>query len=145
MKSKKRSAANSKSKPPSPPPFFADRSVGKNVVPSALRKAGATCHVHDDHFEPGAPDGDWLKRAGAAGWVVITKDTRIRYREPERAALIAANVRAFVFTTADLNGAEMADRAVKALPAITRLCHRVPPPFIARIGKGGRINILFRG
>jgi hypothetical protein len=119
--------------------------VGKNVVPSALRQAGATCHVHDDHFAVDAPDGDWLKGVGAAGWVVITKDTRIRYREPERAALIAAKVRAFVFTTADLNGAEMADRVVKALPAIARLCHRMPAPFIARIGKGGRVNLLFRG
>jgi len=145
LKSKKRFAANSKSKPPSPPPFFADRSVGKNVVPSALRQAGATCHVHDDHFAPNAPDEEWLKAAGAAGWVVITKDTRIRYREPERVALIAANVRAFVFTTADLNGAEMADRVVKALPAITRLCDRMPPPFIARIGKAGRVYLLFRG
>lgn len=119
--------------------------MGKHVVPAALREAGATCHVHDDHFAPDAPDEDWLKRAGSAGWVVITKDTRIRYREPERAALIAANVRAFVFTTADLNGREMAEMVVSALPAIARLCHRVPPPFIARIGKGGRIHLLFRG
>jgi hypothetical protein len=102
------------------------------------------CHVHDDYFAPGAPDEDWLKRAGAAGWVVITKDTKIRYRETELAALITAQVRAFVFTTADLNGPEMADMVVKALPAITRLCNRVPPPFIARIGKGGRVSLLFR-
>ncbi len=119
--------------------------MGKHVVPSALRQAGATCHVHDDHFAPDAPDEDWLKGAGAAGWVVITKDTRIRYREPERTALIAANVRAFVFTTADLTGAEMAAMVVKALPAITRLCNRVPRPFIARIGKAGRVHVLFRG
>jgi hypothetical protein len=119
--------------------------VGKITVPSALRSAGAVCHVHDDHFAPDALDEDWLKGAGAAGWVVITKDTKIRYRETERAALIAANVRAFVFTTADLNGTEMADMLVKALPAITRLCSRIPPPFIARIGKGGRIHLLFRG
>ena len=97
------------------------------------------------HFAPDAPDEEWLKGAGAAGWVVITKDTRIRYRDPERAALIAANVRACVFTTADLNGAEMASMVVKALPAISRLCSRVPAPFIARIGKAGRVNLLFRG
>lgn len=77
--------------------------------------------------------------------MVITKDTRIRYREPERRALIAAGVRAFVITTADLNGLEMADMVVKALPAIRRLCAKEPAPFIARIGKAGRVNILFRG
>ena len=102
------------------------------------------CHVHDDHFAPDALDEDWLRQAGAAGWVVITKDTRIRYRETERAALLAANVRAFVFTTADLNGAEMADMVVKALPAITRLCDKRPPPFIARIGRGARVHLLVR-
>ncbi len=102
------------------------------------------CHVHDDHLPPDAPDEDWLKLAGNAGWVVITKDTRIRYREPERAALLAAKVRAFVFTTADLNGPEMAARVVAALPAISRLCRRVATPFIARIGKAGRVSVLFR-
>jgi PIN like domain len=101
--------------------------------------------VHDDHFPSDAPDEDWLRSAGAAGWVVLTKDTRIRYRDTERAALIAAKVRAFVITTADLTGPEMASMVVAALPAVARLCHRVPPPFIARIGKGGRVYLLFRG
>jgi hypothetical protein len=49
-----------------------------------------------------------------------------------------------VFTTADLNGAEMADMVVKALPAIARLCDKMPPAFIARIGKGGRVRVLLR-
>lgn len=67
LKSKKRFAANSKSKPPSFPPFFVDRSVGKNTVPAAVRQAGAVCHIHDDHFAPDAKDEDWLGRAGAEG------------------------------------------------------------------------------
>jgi hypothetical protein len=101
--------------------------------------------VHDDHFAPDAPDEEWLKRAGDAGWAVITKDSRIRYRDPERAALIAAKVRAFVITTPDLNGPEMAALVRVALPAIARMCQRVPAPFIARIGKSGRVQVLFRG
>jgi predicted nuclease of predicted toxin-antitoxin system len=114
-------------------------------VPTALRLAGAVCYVHDDHFASDAPDEVWLQAAGRAGWSVLTKDTKIRYRDTERAALIAAKVRAFVITTGDLTGAEMATMVVAALPAIARLCQRTAPPFIARIGKGGRVYLLFKG
>jgi hypothetical protein len=44
---------NSPSKRPDPV-FFLDRSLGKNRVATALRQAGATVHIHDDHFPPDA-------------------------------------------------------------------------------------------
>jgi hypothetical protein len=59
-KSKKPSGANSPSKPPESPVFFLDRSLGKKRVAAALRQAGATLHIHDDHFPPDAKDEDWL-------------------------------------------------------------------------------------
>jgi hypothetical protein len=36
------------------PVFFVDRSLGKHVVPGALRAAGARVEVHDDHFPQNA-------------------------------------------------------------------------------------------
>src|SRR3989442_6356427 len=133
-KSKKRSGASSPSKLlPEPSVFFLDRSLGKNRIAMALRQAGATVHVHDDHFPPAAKDEEWLTQAGQKGWVVLTKDHRIRYRNLERAALMKAGVGAFVLTAGDLKGDEMAQIFVKALPAIFKFLTKHRKPFIAKI------------
>ena len=56
---------------------------------------GATLHIHDDHFPPDAKDEDWLTEAGQRGWIVLTKDHRIRYRHVERLALMRAGSASF--------------------------------------------------
>lgn len=144
MKSKKRSDASSKSKLPSSFVFFLDRSLGKKKIAAALRQAGAAVEIHDDHFPPSAKDEDWLREAGKRGWTVLTKDRRIRHRTPELAALIKAGVRVFVLAAGDLQGVEMAEIFVKALPAINRFAARNSPPFIARVTKGGSVSMLFK-
>lgn len=142
MTSKKPSAASSPSTPPDLPVLFLDRSLGRRVIATALRAAGATVEIHDDHFPPDAPDAHWLAAVGQRGWVVLTKDRRIRYRTLERAALLMAGVRAFVLTAGDLQGPEMARIFVRALPVITRVTARTPAPFIARVSKTGAVSML---
>jgi predicted nuclease of predicted toxin-antitoxin system len=143
-KSKKPSGANSPSKPPDQPVFFLDRSLGKHRVATALRQAGATLHIHDDHFPPDAKDEDWLAEAGRRRWIVLTKDHRIRYRHVERLALMKAGVAAFILTSGDLQGEEMAQIFVKALPKITWFLQKHAKPFIAKITKDGSVSLLFR-
>jgi PIN like domain len=55
--------------------------------------------VHDEEFEPGTADAVWLHRAGVEGWLVLTKDSKIRYRSNETEVLLAAKVRAFVLVS----------------------------------------------
>jgi predicted nuclease of predicted toxin-antitoxin system len=98
--------------------------------------------VHDDHFSPNARDEEWLSEVGRLQWVVLTKDARIRYREIERMALMNARVRAFVLTAKNLQGSEMANIFVTALPTIQRFAIRHAPPFIATITRGGRVAML---
>jgi hypothetical protein len=140
--SKKQSGANL----PSPPErlvFFLDRSLGRNIVSAALRQAGEVAYIHDDLFPQNAPDTVWLTEAGNKGWIVLTKDTRIRYRAIETAALRAAKVRAFVVTAkGDLRGQEIADIFIKALPPIRKLCAKALPPFIARVSREGKVSLI---
>jgi predicted nuclease of predicted toxin-antitoxin system len=140
-KSKKPSGANSPSKRLDPV-FFLDRSLGKKRVAAALRQAGATLHIHDDHFPPDAKDEDWLAQVGQRGWVVLTKDHRIRYRHVERLALMKAGVAAFILTSGDLQGQEMAQVFVKALPRITRFLKKHAKPFIAKVTRDGSVSLL---
>ncbi len=143
-KSKKPSGANSPSKQPDTSVFFLDRSLGKKRVATALRQAGVTLHIHDDHFSPDAKDEDWLTEAGQRGWIVLTKDHRIRYRHVERLALMRAGVAAFILTSGDLQGEEMAQIFVKALPRINRFLQKYTKPFIAKIAKDGSVSLLFQ-
>ena len=141
-KSKKPSAASSGSKPPDPLVFFIDRSLCRNIVAQALRQIGETVEIHDDHFAPDAKDEDWLGEVAKRGWIVLTKDDRIRYRITERTAIESAKGRAFVLASTQLQGSEMAAAFVKALPRIKRLVAGRAPPFIARVSRAGNVSLL---
>jgi hypothetical protein len=141
-RSRRRSAASSRSTPPEARIYFVDRSLGRRVVPDALRRAGVQVRIHDDHFAQDAHDADWLADVGRRGWVVLTKDDRIRYRPLERGALLAGGVRAFVMTAKGLTGPEMGRVLVEALPAMERLIERLRGSFIARVSRSGSVSLL---
>lgn len=127
-------------KPASGLVFFIDRSLGRKYVAQALREAGATVEVHDDHFPQTTPDVDWLAEVGRRGWVVLSKDERIRRNRIEREALEAARVRAFFLTQQDITGQEMADLFRDALPGMTNRAISHPAPFIFTITRSGKFS-----
>ena len=129
--------------PPEPGPvFFVDASLGRRIVPEALRREGVQVVAHDDRFGPGTPDAVWLEEAGRHGWLVLTKDKRIRYRENERRALQRAGVAAFVFVGKDLTGEEIAKALVVALPRMIRTANQTRRPFIATVTPRGTVRLL---
>lgn len=131
---------------PSPPErlvFFVDRSLGRKIIPGALREAGEEVRVHDEHFPQDTRDEVWLGDAGKRGWVVLTKDKHIRYRAVEIHALRAAKVRAFVLTArGDLSGAEVGQIFAKALLAMKKLCVTTSPPFIALVSRDSKVTLI---
>lgn len=76
MPSKKPSAA----KPPDETVFFIDRSLGIDPLRTELIKAGLVVETHDTHFARDEEDRVWLRAVGERGWVVLTKDQKLRYR-----------------------------------------------------------------
>lgn len=133
---KKPSAANSNLKLPDPLIFFIDRCLGNRVVAEALRNEGVYVEIHDDHFPRDARDEDWLSKVGKRGWVVLTKDTRIRYRRNEMTAVRRNGVRMFTIKGGDLNGKEIAEIFLTELPKMKRFLMRNNSPFIAKVTKG---------
>lgn len=120
--------------------FFIDRSLGRKQVAEALREVGATVEVHDDHFPQTTPDVDWLAAVGRRGWVVLSKDERIRRNRIEREALEAARVRAFFLTQQDITGQEMANLFRDALPGMINRGISQPAPFIFTISRSGKFS-----
>lgn len=121
------------SHPDALPDLFLDRSLGRIKVPQLLRVTGLRLTTLAEHF--GVPadevvtDAEWLALAGRRGWVVFMKDTRVRYRPAEQAAVRAHAVRCFCLARQGLPADEMARRFLANLPAITAACGE-PGPFI---------------
>jgi PIN like domain len=78
-----------------------------------------------------------LPEVGKKGWIVLTKDDRIRYRQHEKDALLKSNVRAFVLTNRNLSGDEMGAIFVKMLPSMQKLALRTHSGFVATLSRSG--------
>ena len=118
--------------------------MGSNDVASVLRAKGARVEIHDDHLPQHATDDEWLTFAGERGWVVLTKDDRIRHRFLERQAVIRAKVRAFYLAPKRLTGVQNGEIFAKALTRIERFCLGNQPPFIARVFADGVVKMWER-
>lgn len=110
-----------------------------------LIEAGGIVHLHDDYFEQDVDDEEWLEEVGKRGWLVLTKDQKIRYRQLEREALLNANLKVFCFMSGNVTFPEMASIVAQALPAILKTAQKFPPPFIAGIYKDGSVRIILTG
>jgi predicted nuclease of predicted toxin-antitoxin system len=136
VRSKKQSAA----KPPDGTVSFIDRSLGVEPIRTELTKSGLVVEIHDDHFERDEEDRVWLRSAGERGWVVLTKDQKLRYRPLEINALRTSKARVFVLTAGNLRGVEIGAVFLGALSRICKVLKSRPGPFVARVSKSGRVT-----
>lgn len=113
-------------------------------MPERLRQIHPGVIAHDDVFGMDTDDEVWLRDAGSRGWIVLTKDDRIRYRPGERDAILDASIRCFCLNpTKGMTGDEMAEVLVTALPSILAIAEVQPGGFIKGINRQGRIRHLF--
>ena len=137
MQSKKRSVA----KPPDGTVFFLDRSLGVEPIRSVLVLEGLVVEIHDDHFRRDEEDRVWLTTVGQRGWVIFTKDQRLRYRPLEVAALKSSGARVFILVAGNLRGMEIASVFASALPAIYSILEASKGAFVGRITKSGKVSL----
>jgi len=129
------------SRPPeNRPVLFIDRSLGRHILADHLRAAGIPCEVHDDHLPQDATDAEWLHLVGKKHWIAIGRDKNIRYRGPEKAALIQANARLIVVRAKNTTAQDIAEILVKRINRIYRFVERHDAPFIAGITRDGKIT-----
>jgi hypothetical protein len=141
-RSKKRSAASSLAKRLDAAVFYLDESIYSRALEAALLAAG----VRVEHAGPlipiGSPDEFWLTEAGTRGWIVLSRDQRIRYRELEHRALRAAGVAAFVFTGGQATARDTATVLSRLVPKLVKIATSEPRPFIYAVGHTGTLRRL---
>lgn len=112
--------------------FFTDRDLGKEILPSLLRENGLVVERYDDHFDPTTPDDEWLPEVGRRGWLVLTRDKRIRYKRNEQDAVMQAGVGLFVLVGCTSHR-ELAENFIATIHRVETFIERHHPPFIAKI------------
>lgn len=125
-----------------PPEYFLDRSLGKTTA-AGLRAAGCVVHLIADHYPRDAsdvPDEDWIRQGCSNGWVLLTKDKRIRYRAPELAALHGGHL--FCLVSGNMNVVEMTAAFVDALARIERVAREEPRGFW-HVYRGGELRRMW--
>lgn len=123
--------------PPERIVVFVDRSLGRGYVADALRAAGVDVVLHDDHFDQHTLDVEWLPAVASRGWIVLTKDKRIRFRSSERRALVNSGARMFVLVSGNARGEELASWIRRHLARMLDLALHEPAPFIAAVNRSG--------
>jgi hypothetical protein len=98
---------------------------------------GEAVHAHDEHFSHDATDVEWLAAVGQRGWVVLTKDVRIRSNKLERGSLLDARVALFALGRGHATGPRMGEIFCGALCLIRTVLRRYRPPIIAIVSLHG--------
>lgn len=124
--------------------FFVDRSLGRRWVAEALARAGLRVEIHDAHFSSTTADVEWLRVVGERGWIVLTKDDRIRRHPLERRALIEAGLRVFVVKAKAAAGEEIAAMLAEQAGALVGFARAQPAPFVAQVSRKGIRRLRLR-
>lgn len=67
--------------------FYLDESIYSRALVEGMRAAGANVRHAGGAFPFGTADEVWLTGSGRAGWIVLMRDKRVRYRPLEYLAL----------------------------------------------------------
>lgn len=113
------------------------------MVATALRAAGEKVELKEDHFDDDAEDRVWVPAVGQRGWIILTKDRALRHNSLELVALLKSNTHAFILTSAEQTGPQMAQAFVAALPDMKKMVAKFPAPFVATITPLGNVHVFF--
>lgn len=124
------------------PEVFLDRNLGKRCA-EGLREHGWIVHRIAEFYGNDAEDIKdevWIDEGCSRGWILFTKDQRIRYRAPEIGALHGGHL--FCLSSGNLGIAEMTARFIAADGAILRAVDSQPVGFW-HVYAGGRIQRMW--
>ena len=119
--------------------FFVDRNLGRKVVSKPLLDAGEDVRMHDDYFKPDAKDEEWIPVVCRNGWIILTKDEKIAYRQIEKRRVAENKCKMFVLVSQNLSGPDMGNSFKRALKSIKKMVKQNQGPFIAKVFRDGRV------
>lgn len=121
--------------------IFIDRSIPRGVAEQLRHICDDTVIFLDERFPPDTPDREWLAVAGREGWLVISRDKRIRRRPGEREAILENGVGCFILGwRKNLTRAAYLDVLAGSLDEMQALFAETPRPFIYVVNAAGTMR-----
>ncbi|RZL56558.1 MAG: hypothetical protein EOP70_06600 [Variovorax sp.] len=122
------------------PVLFVDRCAWSVKLGAALDTANIPYVPHNRHFRHDTPDEVWLTAVKDNGWLILTRDQRIRYRINEHRALVDAKLMMFVLSQGGLTAEETGRIVCHAYPEIVRQSLSNSPPALFSVTRSGEVN-----
>jgi len=123
--------------------IFIDRSIPKGVA-EALKQVREDVYWLEDKFRHDAKEPEWLEEAGRNGWLVISRDKKIRTRPGERQALIQYKVGCFCLTQKQaLSRWDYLKLLSGTLDEMERLFSETDRPFLYSVSRLGKFTRIF--
>ena len=122
--------------------IFFDRSVPRGIV-DALKYVRDDVRWLEDEFPHATPDPVWLREVGNRGWLVITRDKKIRSRPGEQRALLENSVGCFCLTQGrDPTRWQYLKLIVGTHDEMLERFERTPRPFLYGVGRTGKFTLI---
>ena len=121
--------------------IFFDRSIPKGVA-EALKQVREDVFWLEDVFpEHWIKDWEWIPTVGERGWLVVSKDKKIRTRSEERRAVKDNNVGCFILNYKQpLNRWQILKLVTASLDEMEEKFTNTPRPFMYLIDSNGRFR-----
>jgi len=118
--------------------IFIDRSIPKGVAEALKQVRDDVCWLEDVFEEGWIKDREWIPEIGARGWLVVSKDKKIRTRREERRAVKENNVGCFILNYKQpLNRWEILKLVASSLDEMEARFASTPRPFMYTINGQG--------
>ena len=122
--------------------IFIDRSIPRAVA-DALNIVRDDVRWLEDEFQHDTRETVWLPEVGSRGWIVISRDKKIRTRPGERQALLEAGVGCFILTQKQpLTRWDYLKLLAATLDQMERVFANTKKPFIYAVGRTGKLRPL---
>ncbi len=121
--------------------IFFDRSIPRGVAEAVKQVREDACWLEDVFEEGWIKDREWIPEVGARGWLVISKDKKIRTRPEERRAIKENDVGCFILNYRQpLNRWEILKLVTSTLDEMEETFANTPRPFMYLIDRNGRFR-----
>ncbi len=121
--------------------IFFDRSIPKGVAEALKQVRDDVCWLEDVYSAHWIKDREWIPDVGARGWLVVSKDKKIRTRQEERRAVKENNVGCFILNYKQpLNRWEILKLVASSLDEMEQKFANTPRPFMYLIDRNGKFR-----